>query len=343
MSVPTYAKMGNISTTEELRTYTAEPVSQRTFLALIVSWALLGIISAGLNILVCAMVYIDKKLRTMTNFLVVSLSVSDLLLAVVFVPVYIIDHYAKTVIGGYFVAFTLLATVFNLCGVTYERYIALTRPFRYRTIMSCQKVCTIILVSWITPLLLSLLPLAWDTDVEAIIHKVYIAVVVTLFIFIPCTAMVCVYMRVLRVVHRFVLRNKGRTSKGNATGHLAGNEEKAARVFAMVFAMFVLCWLPLFYINICWIFNQTQLVTNELIFVSFYTLVLNSILDPVICAFFKKDFRDALRKRFKLTCFKEDEQNEIRIDSEIALRKLSSKSRNTGDQTESTPKTAIIK
>lgn len=342
MSMPRYTKMGNISTTEELSGYIAEPVSPRTFLALMVSWVFLGIVSAGVNILVCAMVYADKKLRTMTNYLVVSLSVSDLLVAVVFVPVYIIDHYAKTIIGGYFVAFILLATVFNLCGVTYERYIALTRPFRYRTIVSCQKVCTIIVVSWIVPLLLSLLPLVWDTDVEATVHKVYIAVIVTLFIFIPCTAMVCVYMRVLRVVHRFVLRTKGRTCKGNATSHLAGNEEKAARVFAIVFAMFVLCWLPLIYINICWIFNQTQLITNELIFVSFYTLVLNSILDPVICALYKKDFRDVLRKRFKLTCIKANEQHQIRIDSDVALRRLSSRSRHTGEQTDLTPKTAIF-
>lgn len=335
--------MGNISTTAELNSYTSEPISKRTFLALIISWALLGIVSAGLNILVCAMVYVDKKLRTMTNYLVVSLSVSDLLVAVVFVPVYIIDHYAKTVIGGYFIAFILLATVFNLCAVTYERYVALTRPFRYRSIMSCHKVCTIILLSWIAPLLLSLLPLAWNTNVEATAHKVYLAVIVTLFIFIPCTTMVCVYVRLLRVVHGFVLRNKRRTSKGNATGQLVGNEEKAARVFAMVLAMFLLCWLPLIYINICWIFNQTQLVTNELIFISFYTLVLNSILDPVICAFFKRDFLDALRKRFKLMCVKgELEQHEVRVDSDMALRRVSSRSKNTGEQTDFGPRTAVF-
>ncbi|XP_068724935.1 octopamine receptor beta-2R-like [Montipora capricornis] len=326
--------MGNISTAEEVSSYIAEPISPKTFLALIVSWSLLGILSAGLNILVCAMLYIDKKLRTITNYLVVSLSVSDLLIAVVFVPFYIIDHYARTVIGGYFVAFILLATVFNLCGVTYERYIALTRPFRYRTIMSCRKVCIIIGTSWLLPLVLSLLPLAWNTDVDATVHKVYIAVIVILFIFIPCTAMVFVYLRVLRVAHRFVLRSKERTSKGNVTGHLAGSDEKATRVFAMVFAMFLLCWLPLIYINISWILNQTSLVTNEVIFISFFTLLLNSIFDPFICAFYKRDFRGVLRKRFKLGCFKEIEQQEIRIDSDLALRRLSSASKHTAGCTQ---------
>ena len=111
--------MGN-TTAVEVNSYFSEPVDARTFRALIVSWALLGLISAGLNLFVCAMVIFNKKLRTMTNYLVLSLSISDLMVAVVFVPVYIIDHYVKTVIAGYFVAFVLLTTVFNLCGVTYE-------------------------------------------------------------------------------------------------------------------------------------------------------------------------------------------------------------------------------
>lgn len=332
--------MGNISATSEVNSYTSEPVSSRTFLALVISWALLGLVSAGLNILVCAMVFIDKKLRTMTNYLVVSLSVSDLLVALVFVPVYIIDHYANTIIGGYFVAFILLATVFNLCGVTYERYVALTRPFRYRTIMSCHKVSAIIAISWILPLLLALLPLAWNTDVKSTIHKVYLAVILVTCIFIPCTTMVCVYMRLLRVVHRFVLRNRKRTSKGNDTGHRAGNEEKAARVFAIVLGMFLLCWLPLIYINICLIFDQNQLVTNELIFISFYTLVLNSILDPVICAFYKKDFREMLRKRLKLKCFAKDDHG--KVDSDMVLRKVSTRSKNLAEETDIRAKTTIF-
>lgn len=329
--------MGN-TTTLEANSYTSESVDARTFLALIVSWALLGLVSAGLNILVCAMVYIDKKLRTMTNYLVVSLSVSDLLVAVVFVPVYIIDHYARTIIGGYFVAFILLATVFNLCGVTYERYIALTRPFRYRAIISCQKVSVIIGISWILPLLLSLFPLAWNNDARSTIHKVYLAIILATCIFIPCTTMVCVYMRLLRVVHRFVMRNKKRTCKGNNTGYRAGNEEKAARVFAIVLVMFLVCWLPLIYINICLISDQKHLVTNELIFVSFYTLVLNSILDPVIFALYKKDFREMLKKRLKLKCFGKEANNRPKVDSDLALRKISSKSKNVGEETDTEPK-----
>ncbi|XP_022805141.1 D(4) dopamine receptor-like [Stylophora pistillata] len=324
--------MGN-ATVVKVNGYFSEPVDAITFQALIVSWALLGLLSAGLNILVCAMVIHDKKLRTMTNYLVLSLSVSDLMIAVVFVPVYIIDHYAKTVIAGYFVAFVLLATVFNLCGVTYERYIALTRPFRYRAIINNQNVSLIIGISWILPLIISLLPLAWNTDASSTIHKAYLAIILATCIFIPSTTMVCVYMSLLRVVHRFVIRNKKRTCNGNNTGYRAGNEEKAARVFAIVLLMFLVCWLPLIYINICLITDQRQLLSNELIIISFYTLVLNSILDPVIFALYKKDFRDTLKKRLRLKCPGTDQNGSPKEDSDMCLRKLSLKTHNFEEAT----------
>lgn len=147
----------------------------------------------------------------------------------------------------------------------------------------------------------------------------YIVVVLSLFIFAPCTTTVCVYVRVLRVAHRFIMRSKGRTSKGSITGQMAGKDEKANRVFAMVFAMFLLCWLPFICINICWILNQSRLVTNEMIFASFFTLLLNSIFDPFIWAFYKRDFRGVLRKKFKFSCI-QSEQRENHIDSEVALR-----------------------
>lgn len=145
----------------------------------------------------------------------------------------------------------------------------------------------------------------------------YIVVVLSPFIFAPCTTMLCVYMRVLRVAHRFIMRSKGRTSKGNITGQMAGKDEKANRVFAM----FLLCWLPLICINICWILNQSRLVTNEMIFASFFMLLLNSIFDSFICAFYKRDFRGVFRKKFKFSCI-QSEQRENLIDSEVALKRL---------------------
>ncbi|EDO39225.1 predicted protein, partial [Nematostella vectensis] len=257
------------------------------------SWAALGLISATFNLMVCLAVYKVKKLRTVTNCFVVSLSMADLLVSVVFVPVYIIDHYAKTIISGYLIAFMLLASIFSLAAVTYERYIALTKPFGYRMLMSRRKVSVIIGTAWMLPLVLALLPLAWNTNVQSVYHEVYKISLVVVFILIPCIVMIWVYVRLLCVVRHHVHRNRKRASAGNKTGNRVGREEKAARVFALVFAMFLLCWGPIIYINICEVFGAAKIITTELIYASFYTLLANSIVDPVIYAFFKRDFISA--------------------------------------------------
>lgn len=265
---------------------------------LIVCWSIMGIVSTVLNIIVCAIVALNRRLVTVTNAFVVSLSISDLLVAAVFVPIYIVEEYSltKVEVSGYIIAVLLLASIFNLCAVTYERYIALTKPFGYRVIMNKTKVTCIIFASWFFPLVISLLPLAWGTNPSSEYHKGYMITMVIFFVLVPCIGMVWVYGRLLKIVRNFIQRNRRRTSYGNKTGERAGTEEKAARVFAIILGMFLLCWLPFIYINACQAFQLNHLITNGLAYTSFFTLLLNTILDPLIFAFLKRDFKECIFK-----------------------------------------------
>ncbi|XP_020892991.1 octopamine receptor 1-like [Exaiptasia diaphana] len=292
-----------------------------SFIALSTSWAVLGLISATLNLLVCFAVYRIKKLRTITNYFIVSLSAADLLVGIVFTPTYIIDHYAKTIIAGYLIAFILFASIFNLAAVTFERFIALTRPFQYRSLMNTRHVGIIISIAWISPLIICLLPLAWNTDNTATIHAVYKVILVVL-ILLPILVMICIYAKLLGVVRSFILRNKSRASAGNKTGNRVGREEKAAQVFASVFGTFLICWGPIIYINICEVADAGRtFVPEELIYVSFYTLQFNSIVDPIIYAFFKRDFIKARSQRHYCCCGVEKQED---ISSEVILQRVSS-------------------
>jgi len=293
-----------------------------SFILMATSWSALGLISATLNLLVCFAVYKIKKLRTITNCFVVSLSAADLLVGIVFTPIYIIDHYAKTIITGYLIAFILFASIFNLAAVTFERFIALTRPFQYRSLLNTTRVGLIIAIAWISPLGICLLPLAWNTNKAATIHSIY-KIVLVILILVPILIMICIYTRLLGVVRSFILRNKSRASAGNKTGNRVGREEKAAQVFASVFATFLICWGPIIYINICEVAKAgTMFVPEELLYVSFYTLQCNSIVDPIIYAFFKRDFIKA-RNQTQICCCGE-ERHEEPISSEVILQRVSS-------------------
>ena len=275
------------------------------FLIMCVAWGLLGLLALVLNSAVCLLMYWDKKLWTITNYFVLSLSLADLLVSTVLVPLYIVDSFKETTTSGHLVAFLLVASIFNMCAVTYERYIALTRPFGYRSIMSSRRVIYIIIFAWLIPTITALIPLAWETDFFSVFHEVYVIVLVFIFVLIPCVSMILIYLRLFTVVRSYFKRNRQRTTKGNRTGDRAGSEEKATLVFALILAMFLLCWLPIIWMNICVIFKRYDLITMPLQYASFFTMVLNTIIDPLIYAFLKKDFNDALKRRLKFGCFQQ--------------------------------------
>jgi len=305
-----------------------QAVNMTVLIPLSVTWAVLGLISTVLNIIVCLIVMIEKRLWTITNAFVVSLSVADLLVSAALIPIYIYENFslASAPVTGYVIAFLLLASIFNIGAVTYERYVALTRPFGYRVTMNATKVAIIISLSWALPFSISILPLAWNADPATKYHKVYMIVTVFGFVLLPCLVMIWIYARLLRVVRRFISRNRRRSTWGNRTGERAGNEEKAVVVFALIFGMFLLSWMPLIYINLCEIFNEPELITAPVLYASFYTLLFNTIMDPLIYAFLKKDFSDCLKRRWRKERILNNNKSKADTQVEISLTQPQNKS-----------------
>uniref|UniRef100_A0A8C6S5C8 Dopamine receptor D2 like n=1 Tax=Neogobius melanostomus TaxID=47308 RepID=A0A8C6S5C8_9GOBI len=109
------------------------------------------------NVLVCVAVSRERALQTTTNYLIVSLAVSDLLLAVLVMPwgVYL------EVVGEW--RFSLIhcdilltldvmmctASILNLCAISIDRYTAVAMPLLYNTRYSSRRrVAVMIAVVW---------------------------------------------------------------------------------------------------------------------------------------------------------------------------------------------------
>ena len=106
------------------------------------------------------------SLRTITNKFILSLAFCDILVAVIFIPFYLVfDELVNESIGlsvnGYFSSFSGFGSLFNLAALTYERYVAIFDGLRYFVIMNGKKVRSIMTAIWTSTLLLTLLPLPW--------------------------------------------------------------------------------------------------------------------------------------------------------------------------------------
>ncbi|XP_036101762.1 D(1B) dopamine receptor [Molossus molossus] len=137
-------------------------------LILLIVWTLLG------NVLVCAAIVRSRHLRAkMTNIFIVSLAVSDLLVALLVMPWKAVAEVAGYWPFGAFcdvwVAFDIMcstASILNLCVISVDRYWAISRPFRYQQTMTQCVALVMVGLAWTLSVLISFIPvqLHWHRD-----------------------------------------------------------------------------------------------------------------------------------------------------------------------------------
>uniref|UniRef100_A0A7N8WTC4 G-protein coupled receptors family 1 profile domain-containing protein n=1 Tax=Mastacembelus armatus TaxID=205130 RepID=A0A7N8WTC4_9TELE len=190
-------------------------VTQYNFLALIFGILLIVIIAAG-NVLVCLSVYLEKALKTTTNYFIVSLAFADLMLAVLVLPLFVYAEFQGGVwsldmmmCDGLMTMDVMLCTasIFNLCAISVDRYvfIAVSIPLNYNRKHVDYRQLILLSATW-------LLALAVASPVIFGINNVpnrdpsecklednnYVVYSSVCSFFIPCPIMVLLYFGVFR-------------------------------------------------------------------------------------------------------------------------------------------------
>ncbi|KAM4854330.1 D(1B) dopamine receptor [Thomomys bottae] len=133
-------------------------------LTLLIVWTLLG------NVLVCAAIVRNRHLRAKTtSVFIVSLAVSDLLVALLVMPWKAVAEVAGYWPFGAFcdvwVAFDIMcstASILNLCVISLDRYWAISRPFRYERKMTPRVALATVGLAWALSVLISFIPVQLD-------------------------------------------------------------------------------------------------------------------------------------------------------------------------------------
>ncbi|CAL1274154.1 unnamed protein product [Larinioides sclopetarius] len=301
-----------------------------------------AIVVAG-NILVVLAVFASAKLRTVTNFLIVSLAISDLLVGLAVLPYSISLEVLEVWIFGELWCQMWLAvdvwlctaSILNLCAISIDRYLAITRPVHYRTIMSTMKVRLLIAAVWMLSFIICFPPLVgWNDRVQdseeicaLITNQGYVIYSALGSFYIPMLVMLFFYYRIYVVAlktSRALDRgfrtdhsvtdspsagrgndeqrngrsgNHNKSSKRNARWHAKRfrTEAKATKTVGIIVGGFILCWLPFFTVYLIMGFCETC-IPEVLFKVFFYLGYCNSALNPIIYGIISKDFRAAFKK-----------------------------------------------
>ena len=163
---------------------------------------LLGILIIIGNSLVCSIFVIWRQLRNPTNTFLVMLAIADLLIGVVFIPLYIGGHYLEyyhlvsvTENLDLVLKLTFFASVFNLYAVTADRYIAVLHALRYNALMTTRTVTLIALAAWLCPALLIVVLLICKFVAPDMVSYVLFAMEIA-FVIIPGILMAFAYSKI---------------------------------------------------------------------------------------------------------------------------------------------------
>lgn len=279
---------------------------------------LAAVIVAG-NSLVIASVVSNRRLQTKTSAFITSLAAGDLMIGLVVMPLIVVSNtvgpsvenglkYCHVTIS---VAVMLMFnSVANLGAVTFDRFLAVVVPLRYKSIMTKRVIVPIIAFVWVFSTIFGFIPfMGWRTvippkrssglfcQVPLNLAQGYI-ITVCVVGFLPSIFVLAAYVKIFQTAYHHELRiaaaiNSVLRNQNDLKLNMI-KEMKAAKMVALVLGAFILSWGPLFVIMIVDIAMKNAV--NSYIYaggVIFATL--NSALNPVIYASMNSEFRDTFK------------------------------------------------
>lgn len=256
------------------------------------------------NTLVFILFYKQKSLRTSSNCILLGLAVCDVLTGTISIPYFLVflsGVVPNNMINDFAVWMPIqeralaISTCYHILLITAEKYMAIMTPFRHhlvtkKTIFKC------LAGIWLVSAFIATIQLALKT--EAPLNIGYSATCLIILFLIPYTFMVYAYTVMFKKVrHRMrpppgSMKDNVRYKKRNR------NDFKCILVFAIMAAMYLCCWLPYYtfrfaaFIKLIPVGGPVFCKYAKITAVFRYT---NSITNPLLYTFFKRDFWLALR------------------------------------------------
>lgn len=277
-----------------------------------VTFTFLGILAVLIFVANSAVIYLYKKnrnLRTVTNFCLVFLAVSDLLASVVAIPLILLCNTVPfdCTWMDFSSRFIAISTILHLVVVSTERYLMIVYPMHYIKLVNKKRTIAVLVSVWVFSLTVVLIQLCWviDESQSSQLQKYDLSFSLTTFcgIVLPALfSMIFIYSKIFTVLQRQIKSIKrhntptfAETNNTSEDAHSKRSERRAVLVFALMIITFVLGWFPYFIFTFLGDLG-IEVPTSRSgfwIFLRFAT----SLMNPLLYTFLKTDFKYAIRRR----------------------------------------------
>lgn len=273
------------------------------------SWifTILGIVG---NSFVIFLISSKKRLSQIyTNHFLLSLSFADLAISFSLQPAnyfcFHIKELCQRVCLDFFQWAFLYASVFNLCVVTLDRYVAIVKPLIYGPFMTKTRVMILICMAWIIPFVSSFIPLTFLHNVIAMKYYAYYMVIA--FEILPMLMLVSTTVHMIIIAKKVaretasVINQLRHNHPGTDGDKTAPTRRKHTGLFFVVsiVVFFFFCYLLTLVISFCFIFQVCR-VPRSLHPVKIMLLIANSAFNPFAYGFLKNDVKEEVKRFLRL-------------------------------------------
>ncbi|KAM4770998.1 trace amine-associated receptor 4-like [Rhinophrynus dorsalis] len=286
------------------------------------------------NLVVIISVSHFKQLHTPTNFLILSLAITDFLLGLMVMPYsmvrsltscwYFGDLFCK--LHSCFDMTFSTTSIFHLFFISVDRYYAVCQPLHYYRKITSAVIQVFIFVSWAFPCVYAFGLLFSNAHTEGIedsvasgsctgscfllLNKLWATISSLLCFFIPGNLIITIYIHIFTIAKKqaMLIHNhlKVQTEKPNKKSRISLKiETKAAKTLSIVMGTFILCWLPFSIVTIVdpyLNFTTSAEIYDSVLWLGYF----NSALNPIIYALFYPWFQNSLRFIITGTIFNAD-------------------------------------
>ncbi|XP_056600832.1 opsin 4xb [Triplophysa dalaica] len=229
---------------------------------------IIGTLGVTGNTLVMFAFYSNKKLRSLPNYFIMNLAVSDFLMAITQSPILFINSLYKEWMFGelgckiyaFCGALFGITSMINLLAISIDRYLVITKPLHTIQWNSKRRTSLAILSIWIYSLAWSLAPLmgwssyipeglmtscTWDYVSQNPASRSYTMMLCCFVFFIPLAVILYCYLLMFLSVRQAGRDLKRLSQKsGYVKQQSMKSEWRLAKIAALVIVVYVLSWAP---------------------------------------------------------------------------------------------------
>ena len=269
------------------------------------------------NVLVCIVVFKSACLRTIPNMFITNLAVSDILMAIVCMPVSL--HvlisgkwpFSASVcdMHGFFMFTFGIVSQVNMSVIAVNRYFALCRPFECKAIFTKTNVLFMIAILWILPSVASVPPLVgWGYYAfhpgkgfciyPFHINIMYTTIVQLLFIAFPMGLIVFSYTKCILAIRSSNRQIAEMADDPTSVGQGSRKAREVRATWTMLFSTlgFSMCWLPVSVIDVIETSGGGGNLPCQVFMLNGFLIFLSSTINPFIYWLSNRDFRKAFRE-----------------------------------------------